>query len=142
MTYIIMKPLTGAFRAVGAIALAFSLVAVAGSSAAADVGERGIITLACGGFGSDESQRMLALEKAHALTIMFASADGSYVSGVRTRLEDPLSDLAIERDCGPIGLADVPIEGRYRLVATFDGQTRETWLELRPRGGARVVLTW
>lgn len=132
-----------ASRVVRATALAFALVAVAGSSAAvAEAGERGIITLACGGFGSDESQRMLSLEKAHALTIIFASADGSYLSGVRTRLEDPLSDLGIERDCGPIGLADVPVEGRYRLLATFEGQTRERWLELRPLGGARVVLTW
>lgn len=101
-----------------------------------------VITLACGGVGADESTRMRGLEKAHALTIIFAAQDGSYLSGVATRVGDPLADLQIERKCGPIGLVDVPSAGRYRLVATHQGVTREQWLELEPRGGKRVVLQW
>ncbi len=109
---------------------------------AEEAGARGIITLACGGIGKDESERMLALEKAHALTLLLVSGDGAYLSGVEVRIDDPLADLAVSRACGPIGLVDVPEEGRYRIAATFDGQTQTQWLDLRPMGGKRLVLRW
>jgi hypothetical protein len=100
------------------------------------------ITLACGGIGEDESARMRALEKAHALTMIFALRDGTYITDVMVRIEDPLADLHIERACGPIGLVDVPVPGRYRVVARFGAHSQEHWVELRPFGGDRLVLRW
>lgn len=101
-----------------------------------------VITLACGGIGQDESAAMRAMEKAHALMILFTERGGSYVTDVATRVDDPLGDLSVARDCGPIGLLDVPVAGRYRITATYAGVTREQWVELTPMGGARLVLSW
>lgn len=101
-----------------------------------------VITLACGGIGKDESDAMRAMEKAHALMILFIEQGGSYITGVATRVDDPLGDRAIARDCGPIGLLDVPEPGRYRVTATYGGVTREQWVTLTPMGGARLVLSW
>lgn len=100
------------------------------------------ITLACGGIGEDESARMRTLEKAHALTMIFALRDGTYITDVMVRIEDPLADLHVERACGPIGLVDVPVPGRYRVVARFGAHAQEHWVELRPFGGSRLVLRW
>lgn len=101
-----------------------------------------VITLACGGIGQDESEAMRAMEKAHALMILFIEQGGRYVTGVATRVDDPLGDLSVARDCGPVGLLDVPVAGRYRITASYSGLTREQWVELTPMGGARLVLSW
>lgn len=101
-----------------------------------------VITLACGGIGQDESEAMRAMEKAHALMILFTEQGGSYVTGVATRIDDLLGDRSRAGDCGPIGLLDVPVAGRYRITATYSGVTREQWVDLTPMGGARLVLSW
>ncbi len=100
------------------------------------------ITLSCGGIGQDESARMLALEKSHALTIIFTLRDGSYVADVRLRIDGPVADTSVERECGPIGLVNVSAPGRYRVAASFDGRDLEQWVELKPLGGDRLVLRW
>ena len=120
-------------------------VGVVPSSALADAPDReqvALITLACGGFGREESTHMLSLQVAHSLTLIFAEANGAYLSGVRVRIDDPLSDLAVEERCGPIGLVDVPRQGRYRVSAWHAGEQREQWVDLAPMSGARLVLRW
>ncbi len=112
-------------------------VAAAPSSA-----QRPAITLTCGGIGAEESQAMLAAEKSHALTVVFATSEGSWLAGVDTRVDDPLADLQAQARCGPLGLVEVPVAGRYRVVATYRGETREQWVDLTPGGGARLVLRW
>lgn len=136
-----------ALRVLPAVARPFVLAAVviAGVVTPAmgqDTVGAGPITLACGGIGQDESSQMRALEKAHSLMILFATREGAYLTDVVTRIDDPLADRAIERACGPIGLADVPVAGRYRITATFEGRTQEHWLALAPMSGKRLVLSW
>lgn len=118
------------------------LLCLGGVAMASEPDTKERITLACGGIGADESSRMLALEKAHALLILFARADGAYLAGIPVRIDDPLKGLGVERTCGPIGLVDVPVSGRYRVVAQFEGRTLEQWVELKPQGGSRLVLRW
>lgn len=108
----------------------------------AQVLDTGPITLACGGIGKDDSERMLALQPAHALTLIFAAADGSYLTAVPTQIDAPLHGLSVARACGPIGQVDVPVAGQYRIRATHEGRSIERWLELAPGGGARQVLRW
>lgn len=119
-----------------------SVVTLGASVAHADETAEGLITLACGGIGKDESSRMLALQPAHALTLIFAAADGSYLAGVDTRIEAPLEGLSTQRACGPVGLVDVPARGQYRITANHEGRVIEQWLDLTPTGGARLVLRW
>jgi hypothetical protein len=122
----------------------FVLVSMVGFGVAVAQAEEteGLITLACGGIGKDESSRMLALQPAHALTLVFAAADGSYLAGVDTRIEAPLAGLSTRRSCGPIGLVDVPVPGQYRISANHEGRVLEQWVDLAPAGGARLVLRW
>lgn len=100
------------------------------------------ITLACGGIGKDESSRMLALQPAHSLTLLFVDASGAYLAGVPVRIESPMAGLEVWRSCGPVGLVDVPQPGQYRVMAEYQGRVLENWLDLRPAGGARLVLRW
>ena len=101
------------------------------------------LTMVCGGIGFEQSQPMRAAQGAHALTILFATQSGGYVAGAKTLVADPLSDVSAVHDaCGPIGQVDVTQPGRYRVTATLDGVVREQWVDLKPRGGARIVLRW
>lgn len=100
------------------------------------------LRLECGGIGLEESQRMRAEVTMHALTLFFSTTEGGFVTDVATRVDDPLGDRRVEASCGPIGQLDVAEAGRYRVTATYAGQTQEHWVELSPGGGARLSLRW
>ena len=78
----------------------------------------------------------------HALTLFFSTTEGGFVTDVATRVDDPLGDRRVEASCGPLGQLDVPEAGRYRVTATYAGQTQEHWMDLSPGGGARLALRW
>lgn len=100
------------------------------------------IAIECGGIGEDEAARMRAEGASRALMIQFLTIDGGFLADVHTRVDDPLRDLRAEADCGPIGLVDVASAGRYRVTASYDGRVQEHWVNLKPGGGARMVLRW
>ena len=100
------------------------------------------LRLECGGIGLEESERMRAEAAMHALTLFFSTTEGGFVTDVATRVDDPLGDRRVEASCGPLGQLDVPEAGRYRVTATYAGQTQEHWLDLSPGGGARLALRW
>ena len=100
------------------------------------------LRLECGGIGLEESQRMRAEVAMHALTLFFSTTEGGFVTDVATRVDDPLGDRRVEASCGPLGQLDVPEAGRYRITATYGGQTQEHWVDLAPAGGARLALRW
>ena len=123
--------------------VAFVLLVPAGSaSAQAAAGDEPALRLECGGIGLEESQRMRAEVAMHALTLFFSTTEGGFVTDVATRVDDPLGDRRVEASCGPIGQLDVAEAGRYRVTATYSGQTQENWLDLSPGGGARLALRW
>lgn len=99
------------------------------------------LQLVCGGIGQDESAQMLAATPKHALTLLFVARDGHYLSGVATKVDDPLGDKeAANGDCGPLAQVDVAKAGRYRVKASFGGQQWEQWLKLAPKAGAKRVI--
>jgi hypothetical protein len=115
------------------------LPAWAEASVDSDGGE---IRLRCGGIGDEESEPMRAEAGRHALMILFADAERSWIADVATRIEDPFTGVQAEALCGPVALVDVMRPGRYRIVATYDGHSQEQWVTLKPGGGARIVLRW
>lgn len=130
-------------RAFAVLACAVTLVAGAASAFAQPAQEASpALRLECGGIGLEESQRMRAEVAMHALTLLFATTAGGFVTDVATRVDDPLGDRRVEASCGPIGQVDVPAPGRYRITATYAGATQEHWIELTPGGGARLSLRW
>lgn len=116
-----------------------ALPAWAQATVGSDGGE---IRLRCGGIGEEESEPMRAEAGRHALMILFADAERSWIADVATRVEDPFTGVRVEALCGPVALFDVTRQGRYRIVATYDGQMQEQWVTLKPGGGVRIVLRW
>lgn len=101
------------------------------------------IVLTCGGIGLEESLPMRQAQDAHALTILFSTEQGGYITDVRTRIETALSPaIALHEQCGPVALVDVATPGEYRIHADLNGVVREQVVTLAPRGGARIVLRW
>ncbi len=98
------------------------------------------ITLTCGGIGSDESSRMLGEVKQHALTLLFVSDDGHYMSDVETRIEAVKGGQSAEQACGPIGQVDVTKAGNYKIVTRFGDQTQNKTMALKPTGGKRLTF--
>ena len=123
--------------------VAFVLLVPAGSaSAQAAAGDEPALRLECGGIGLEESARMRAERAMHALTLLFSTTAGDFITDVMVRVDDPLNDRRVEASCGPIGQLDVPEAARYRITATYAGTTQEHWMELSPGGGAQLVLQW
>ena len=118
------------------------LVPIASVSAETVARDESALRLECGGIGLEESQRMRAEVAMHALTLFFSTTEGGFVTDVATLVDDPLGDRRVEASCGPLGQLDVPEAGRYRVTATYAGQTQEHWLDLSPGGGARLALRW
>ncbi len=130
-------------RGFGGLALATMLLAGAGPGFAQTADEAApALRLECGGIGLEESQRMRAEVGMHALTLFFSTMEGGFVTDVATRVDDPLGDRRVEASCGPLGQLDVAEAGRYRITATYAGQTQEHWIDLSPGGGARLALRW
>jgi hypothetical protein len=101
------------------------------------------IVLKCGGIGIEESAAMRQAQGSHALTILFSTDQGGYVSDVLTRIEGSQSQAVASNDqCGPIAQVDVTQPGEYRIRADLNGVVREQVVKLSPRGGARIVLRW
>ena len=101
-----------------------------------------MLRLECGGIGLEESARMRAERTMHALTLLFSTTAGDFITDVVVRVDDPLNDRRVEASCGPIGQLDVPEAARYRITATYAGTIQEHWMELSPGGGAQLVLQW
>lgn len=97
-------------------------------------------SLTCGGFGSDESSRMLAAQPEHSATLIFAARAGNYVSSVQTRVLDARGNEVASASCGPIGQLDVDDRGRYRVEAEYRGERLTQTLDLAPRSGGRTVF--
>ena len=99
--------------------------------------------IVCGGVGIDESTRMLGEQRNHSLTWLMTEKNGDYIFGVQTRV---LGADGVERtanqDCGPIAHVDVTQPGRYRVVATYNGVTKEQTVNLAPASGQRVHMQW
>ena len=123
--------------------VAFALLVPALPASAQTVaGDQPALRLECGGIGLEESERMRSEVAMHALTLLFSTTEGGFVTDVATRVDDPLGDRRVEASCGPLGQLDVPEAGRYRITATYGGQTQEHWVDLAPAGGARLALRW
>lgn len=97
-------------------------------------------TLTCGGFGSDESTRMLAAQPEHSATLIFSGRGGNYVSSVQTRVLDAQGNEVVSASCGPIGHLDVDTRGRYRVEAEYRGERLTQSLDIAPRSGGRTVF--
>ncbi len=123
------------------VALALAMAALPASAQEMKSAEAAL-RLECGGIGLEESARMRAERAMHALTLLFSTTAGNFITDVVLRVDDPLNDRRVEASCGPIGQLDVPAAARYRVTAIYAGMAQEHWIELNPGGGAQLVLQW
>ena len=123
------------------VALALAMAALPASAQEMKSAEAAL-RLECGGIGLEESARMPAERAMHALTLLFSTTAGNFITDVVLRVDDPLNDRRVEASCGPIGQLDVPAAARYRVTAIYAGMAQEHWIELNPGGGAQLVLQW
>lgn len=78
----------------------------------------------CGGIGSDESTAMRAAMKDHPLSLLFARADGAYLSDIAVSIKEPRGATVLSMSAsGPVCLVDLPA-GRYTVEATAEGTSK------------------
>ena len=106
---------------------------------------QGNITYMTGGIGHDEASAMRREESRFPLSLEFikrAKPTDQSLANVNVTITDPrgrteLSTLAT----GPYLLADLP-NGKYRVSADFDGQTKTRTVVVAARKSERVVFEW
>lgn len=99
-------------------------------------------TYECGGVGQGDQERIKAQAASHHALLTFAESGGAYVADVDVRVLDSRGGEVLSARCdGPLMLLDLPRPGRYRVIATLNGEPRERTLTVG-KGTARAVFVW
>lgn len=96
-----------------------------------------------GGVGYDERERMEAVKSQYNLRLLFAlSGTGSYLSGVKVRLQDSRGASLIDTTAnGPWFFAQLP-PGAYVLSLDHEGQVQQRNLRIGPQGAVVENIYW
>jgi hypothetical protein len=96
----------------------------------------------CGGVGQADQERMKAQIADHDAFLTFAQQGGAYLADVDVRVVDSRGSEVLRGRCdGPLMLLDLPAAGKYRVIATVDGEQRDKTINVG-RGTARAVFVW
>jgi hypothetical protein len=100
------------------------------------------ISYMSGGIGEDELADLTQLGQAYNLKLIFADTGGHYLSDVSVGITDERGHqvLAAVSD-GPWFFANLPA-GRYHVLATTQGYTREQVVQISPQHQARLAFFW
>ncbi len=97
----------------------------------------------CGGVGQLDQQAMKANARQHDLMLTFAESPGAYLADVAVQIRDPRGNAVVDTTCpGPLMLVDLPREGRWRITAQFNGETRERTVVTSAGRTARATFVW
>ena len=100
---------------------AASFVPAAGPDNDAIVKNTGGVSYVSGGIGKESRDRLDSLTRDFNLKLVFATASGEYVSGVRVAIADAAGKTRLDATSeGPWFLTRLPA-GNYQIVATFAG---------------------
>jgi len=95
-----------------------------------------------GGIGEDELEMLAELGQAYNLKLIFADTTGHYLSDVSVGITDERNRqvlAAVSR--GPWFFAKLPA-GRYHVLATTQGYTREQMVRVLPQHQIRLAFSW
>lgn len=95
-----------------------------------------------GGVGITEADKLRAVRDEFSLQLTFTGSGGKFLAGVETRLlgTDGKAVFSTVSD-GPFLFVHMP-PGQYRVVASYQGQTREDNVTVPAQGGVARTLTW
>lgn len=95
-----------------------------------------------GGVGITEADKLRAVRDEFSLQLTFTGSGGKFLAGVDTRLlgADGKQVFSTVSD-GPFLFVHMP-PGQYRVVASYQGQTREDNVTVPAQGGVSRTLTW
>lgn len=75
-----------------------------------------------------------------SLKLVYAQPDGAYLGDVTTQIAGPDGKLLVDAHCdGPWLLASLP-QGRYRVTATYEGQTKTQDVSVGAKGQTEQVI--
>jgi hypothetical protein len=105
----------------------------------------GDITYITGGVGLCEVQTMQSLSSDYPLNIVFIQKLGhreEFLADVKVQIFDRyrhlLLDIATE---GPYLFMALP-QGKYLMVAEYDGDVKKQWVSVGSKGNKRIVFWW
>jgi len=95
-----------------------------------------------GGVGITEADKLRAVRDEFSLQLTFTGTGGKFLAGVDTRLvgADGNTVFSTVSD-GPFLFVHMP-PGQYRVIASYQGQTREDNVTVPAQGGVSRTLTW
>jgi hypothetical protein len=107
----------------GALVLALAAVgAMAQLQVTLQQGKSGQVSWVGGGTSTAEVDALAALEKGHALKMIFTLTAGNYLAGVNVKVRDAKGVVVLDQaDTGPLLLAKLP-PGAYTVSATSEGR--------------------
>jgi len=100
------------------------------------------ITYLSGGVGLDERETLSHIGQDYDLKLGFAEKAGNYLSDVKVRIKDAGSNTILEAvSQGPWFFAKLPA-GKYTILATMKGETRQQVVRVTTRGQTALYFYW
>lgn len=95
-----------------------------------------------GGIGVTSQQAMEAARNDYSLSLVFARADGAFLTDVALEIVDTQGRTVLERtEPHPMVLVDLP-PGRYTVMADVQGRAQRHEVQVPAAGNRHVVLNW
>ncbi|HEX5737775.1 MAG TPA: carboxypeptidase regulatory-like domain-containing protein [Hydrogenophaga sp.] len=95
-----------------------------------------------GGIGVTSQQAMERARSDYSLSLVFARADGAFLTDVDLEILDGRGQTVLDRqEPQPMVLVDLPA-GRYTVVADVQGRTQRQEVQVPSAGNRHLVLSW
>jgi len=126
------------FAAVAAVLIATLLGSTALYAAPASQPQ---IAMLSGGIGEEEVDRMNAAQEHYSLKLIYAEANGDYLTDVAVRIQDHKKNVVLETVAsqGPIVLINLK-PGTYTLVSTVSGKSSTQRIAVRGNGLSTYII--
>jgi hypothetical protein len=100
------------------------------------------ISYLSGGIGEEERDTLAQLDQDYNLKLIFADTTGHYLSDVTVGITDERDHQVLTAvSHGPWFFANLPA-GRYHVLASIQGYTREQVVQVSPQRQARLAFAW
>ena len=100
------------------------------------------IKFVTGGIGEEESAAMRAMAKDYSLNLVFSEGSGGRITGVNAVIYNDQGEAVFRiKGANPLLYVALP-SGKYRVLASYEGEKQGVVFELDANTNKKVILNW
>lgn len=122
------------------LSLLFALPTLAGNGQVATTADG--IKYVTGGIGDEEATAMRGIAKDFSLNLVFSEGSGGKITGVNAVIYNEKGEVVFRiKGANPLLYVALP-GGKYRVLASYEGQKQGFVFELDGKANKKLILNW